>query len=447
MSDYLPKEILVEILSKLPIKTLVQCTTISKSWYSLITNPNFISIHYNTHSIKSHRRPLLFLRHYNMFDKVERYALHFDNDDDEEEEEGDVVDSFEEYLELECPKTSCNEYLRIVGCCNGLICLSDDYDKYTDAVVLWNPVIRSHLELPRPNLGYNGRGSCVYGFGYDGFKCDYKVVRVVYNSTATEDYKLEIPPSVEFLDKLRAVKFLVPPGVEVYSLSSGAWRTVSDVCGNYMLHQNHSVSTFVNRGVHWIASNSSDDDDGSSSSSSSRSSGNGKDDSFIIAFDVGTEKFSEIRLPDSVAERSVMKLDVMVKGALLALIEYEKFWQSDYCWIWVMKEYGVVKSWSRLHSIDLRGGFRNVVGFRTHGELLISARMVGMVSYNPKKRSISYLGIHGTNRSFHGEPFFESLALVGREDKFVQQENSTSNVVQEVGSILDNGEEGTEGHT
>ncbi|XP_049374699.1 F-box protein CPR1-like [Solanum verrucosum] len=449
MSDYLPKDVLVEILSKLPLKTLVQCTTICKSWYSIIINPNFISLHHNTHISTAGRRPLLFVRHYNMFDRVERYALHFD---DEELGDSSDADSFEEYLELKCPETSRSEYLRIVGCCNGLICLSDDYDKFTDTVVLWNPIIRKHVGLPNPNLGYNGRGSCIYGFGFDGVKHDYKVVRVVYNSTATEDYKLQIPPTIEFLDKLRAVKFLVPPGVEVYSLSSGVWRTISDACPSYILHQNHSVSTFLNGAVHWIASHSSDDDDGNgnsnndcncSGSSSSSSNSNSKDCSFIVAFDVATEKFSEISLPESVAERNVMKLDVMITGTSLALIEYEKFWQSDYCWIWVMKEYGVVKSWSRLHNIDLRGGFRNVVGFRTHGELLISARMVGMVSYNPKRRNISYLGIHGTNRSFHGEPFFESLALVGKEDRFAQQANSTTNVVQEVGSELDNGDDGT----
>ncbi|KAK6784819.1 hypothetical protein RDI58_018274 [Solanum bulbocastanum] len=448
MSDYLPKDVLVEILSKLPLKTLVQCTTICKSWYYIIINPNFISLHHNTYINTAGRRPLLFVRHFNMFDRVERYALHFD---DEELGDSSDADSFEEYLELKCPERSRSEYLRIVGCCNGLICLSDDYDKFTDTVVLWNPIIRKHVSLPNPNLGYNGRGSCIYGFGFDGVKHDYKVVRVVYNSTATEDYKLQIPPTIEFLDKLRAVKFLVPPGVEVYSLSSGVWRTISDACPSYILHQNHSVSTFLNGAVHWIASHSSDDDDGNGNSnndcncsgSSSSSNSNSKDCSFIVALDVATEKFSEISLPDSVAERNVMKLDVMITGTSLALIEYEKFWQSDYCWIWVMKEYGVVKSWSRLHNIDLRGGFRNVVGFRTHGELLISARMVGMVSYNPKRRNISYLGIHGTNRSFHGEPFFESLALVGKEDRFTQQANSTTDVVQEVGSVLDNGEDGT----
>ncbi|MCD9639155.1 hypothetical protein HAX54_023511 [Datura stramonium] len=153
-----------------------------------------------------------------MFDRVERYALHFD---DEELEDSSDVDLFE-YLELKCPKKSC-------------------------------------------------------------------------------------------------LMVLVPPGVEVYSLTSGVWRSISDASPSYILHQNHSVSTYLNGAVHWIASNSSDDDDcnrnangdsnndnsSSSSSSSSRSrSGNSKDGSFIVAFDVGTENFSEMSLPDSVAERN-----------------------------------------------------------------------------------------------------------------------------------------------
>ncbi|GAV63273.1 F-box-like domain-containing protein, partial [Cephalotus follicularis] len=46
---YLPYEIMYEILSWLPIKSLLQCKRVSKQWYSLIQDPRFI----NKHMIRS----------------------------------------------------------------------------------------------------------------------------------------------------------------------------------------------------------------------------------------------------------------------------------------------------------------------------------------------------------------------------------------------------------
>ena len=47
MSDEFPPEILVEIFHRLPLKSLVKFTSVSKSWYSLITDNTFIFDHLN----------------------------------------------------------------------------------------------------------------------------------------------------------------------------------------------------------------------------------------------------------------------------------------------------------------------------------------------------------------------------------------------------------------
>ncbi|KAG5545029.1 hypothetical protein RHGRI_017484 [Rhododendron griersonianum] len=45
MSDYLPQDLLIDILTRLPAESLVRLTPVCKSWHSLITGPKFISRH------------------------------------------------------------------------------------------------------------------------------------------------------------------------------------------------------------------------------------------------------------------------------------------------------------------------------------------------------------------------------------------------------------------
>ncbi|XP_023898825.1 F-box protein CPR1 [Quercus suber] len=57
--DSLPPEILTHILVRLPIKSIITCTCVSKTWKSLILNPAFISTHLH-HSFSNNNNLLLF---------------------------------------------------------------------------------------------------------------------------------------------------------------------------------------------------------------------------------------------------------------------------------------------------------------------------------------------------------------------------------------------------
>ena len=81
---------------------------------------------------------------------------------------------------------------------------------------------------------------------------------------------------------------------------------------------------------------------------------------FILCFDVNDERFREIMLPDNYLDGYSPDLCyfeqlVVIKG-LLGLVVFHHL--SDVCLIWVMREYGVVESWTqRIESVDLGGRF------------------------------------------------------------------------------------------
>nr|AIG62931.1 S-locus F-box protein type-1 [Solanum pimpinellifolium] len=54
-------ELMIDILKRLPAKSLIRLKCVSKSLYSLINNPDFIFIHYNYDSFSN---KFIFLKRY-----------------------------------------------------------------------------------------------------------------------------------------------------------------------------------------------------------------------------------------------------------------------------------------------------------------------------------------------------------------------------------------------
>lgn len=365
MCDFLLEEIVAEILIRLPLKSLVQCAFVCKSWYFLITNPTFIAFHlnrtpisYNT-SINSSRH-LLFLRHC-----PEKYSLLFDNE------------TFDEYLEFEWPFKSFHS--DFIGYCNGVLCLSRYIvDSMKHNIVLWNPSIRKSLILPEPSVtsASHGKHSSVFGFGFDSSTNDYKVVRIVY---------------------VHSRKFHGPPEVELYTLSTGSWRRISAPGIRFLVCLDWS-HTFLNGATHWFAHNP----------------GNGR--SLIVSFDMGNEVFGEIVLPRSIASKPLtVSISISVFKGFLSLIQHCQY-MGNKCCIWVMEEYGVAESWVKHFTIDLNGVLGKVFGFRKNGEVLMRTKEDYLVSYNLETKQILNTGIHGIPRFFYANNYTESLVLLNKSN-------------------------------
>ncbi|XP_059665480.1 F-box protein CPR1-like [Cornus florida] len=351
MSDYLPEDVLIDIFTRLPIKTLLQIRCVCKSLYALINNPSFITAHINR-TISHTNTPLLLLNYH--IDKKEHYSIHCDD---------------KTFVECTVCHSSIS-YLRVVGSCNGLICLSDDIHGYTDLIILWNPAIDKSVTLTFASDSHE----CVLGFGFDSRANDYKVVRIVYLHDSFESE------------------------VDVYELSTGLWRSIGTAAPLYHMILCHLSHVFVNGASHWIAIE--------------------ENRYLILSFDMGSEVFKEIMLPSSISNGNKLKLSVARFGESLSLFHYgeeELIWMtSKSCCIWVMKEYGVVSSWTKLFTVGLRG-ISKVLGFRKTGEVLVGMGNGELVSYDPKSKKVVFTGICGYRSPFHLDTYVESLVLLGRK--------------------------------
>lgn len=138
MSDYLPEEVVLEILHRLPVKSLIRFRCVSKSWNSIITTPAFINSHLSYNSSNSNK---LIVRYFVDNHFVEHYKLIDDNNDS----------SSDQIQHIDFPLTSGR--FMLIGSVNGLLSLSE-LERY----VLWNPSIRKFITLPNPCITVKTHG-------------------------------------------------------------------------------------------------------------------------------------------------------------------------------------------------------------------------------------------------------------------------------------------------
>uniref|UniRef100_A0A2N9GC12 F-box associated domain-containing protein n=1 Tax=Fagus sylvatica TaxID=28930 RepID=A0A2N9GC12_FAGSY len=125
----------------------------------------------------------------------------------------------------------------------------------------------------------------------------------------------------------------------------------------------------------------------------------------ILSFDVDDERFRNIMLPqdylnghNEVVTSSIERLAV-IKGSL-ALIVFSNYFDAitTKCHIWVMREYGVVESWTKtsvpVHSV------KNFYGYTVNGKLLIE-NANRLVSFDPKSLNENVLAIEAADWMGH----------------------------------------------
>ncbi|XP_047340422.1 F-box protein CPR1-like [Impatiens glandulifera] len=295
----LPDEILEKILCRLSVKDLFRFKCVSKSWFTLISSPYFVKLHLNR-SVQTKSNLSLFLRDYHLF-RVDFNSL------EDFKEEGFLRPVEIDYLASRYPYYE----ISICGSCDGLLCMS--IHDIMKNVFLWNPSTKKSIQLPLPPpvstavSTADKLNSFVYRFGYDNTNNDYKVVKLMF---------FKIRESIEDYE------------IKVYSLKSNSWHIPKKFPYCPKLK---SIGDSITCGaMHWISKVGSE---------KKRS---------IVAFDLGTEIYRVISLPELSDSYYYLYLDNL-EGCLSATCSYH----SSNVDIFLLKEYGGKNEhWSKLITIS-----------------------------------------------------------------------------------------------
>ncbi|XP_076948101.1 F-box/kelch-repeat protein At3g23880-like [Bidens hawaiensis] len=287
-------EIIVQILLKLPVESLLRCKSVCKSWYSLISDPQFVKSHLAMPAGNLNRHQLVFttgpeiMKRCNLSDVFFNLSINV----------SDIYYS---------PKHIRRINVRFVGSCNGLVCINDG----GFGLSISNPSTRKFNILPNCEHQFRGRfWIFIYGFGYDASTDNYKVVKL----------------SCNLKDTTNCETF-----VRIYSLKDGSWK---EFYGFPQGFRCYGFGKFSNGALHWSARNESQL-------------------STILSLDLATETFREILLPPYDASDRDVKLGSL--GEWLCGICIYPGIRAD---LWVMKDYGVKESWAKLVSIPyFRGAY------------------------------------------------------------------------------------------
>ncbi|XP_076884906.1 F-box protein At3g07870-like [Bidens hawaiensis] len=241
------------------VKDLIRLKSVCKSWYSLFTSPRFVK----RHLTRGHSED----RSNNIGQR--RIVLRDDN------------------------------FHKLVGSSNGLVCVitSDSVFDGTFSCKVGNPLTREVVQLTFPRMASR---PYFWGFGYDSFTDDYKVIVGTWRGNTQRVQALSLKTNeLRVIGKMKFGLF----GTEVGILCNGA--------------------------LHWIV----------------RARKRYK----ILAFDLATEKIKAIPQPGDTRYRYTLNTKLGIVEDCLCL------YQSQHSCLehsrldrWIMKDYGVKQSWELL---------------------------------------------------------------------------------------------------
>ncbi|KEH21607.1 F-box protein interaction domain protein [Medicago truncatula] len=281
---------------------------------------------------------------------------------------------------------------RVVGSCNGLVCIQDcsftaEYHKHSFS--FWNPSTRTKYEAlvsfrnyPKPK-----KNICKFAFGYDNSTDTYKILLLC----------------------LKRDGELITTAVRVFTLGYNDWREIDClpvvvVChpfgGKYVrngVYLNSSISWCVRHRYNCHLKNLT------------------VEQLVIISLDLGTERYTQLLLPRYCDEdlHGVPTLSV-----LMDCLYFSYDFKKTHFVLWQMKEFGVEESWTQLFKISYMNLLEDI---KIHG-------FNNGPTYYPPRLTPLYFSENGDTLIFAINPTDQAF-LYNRRDNRVERIKSTNRIL------------------
>ncbi|MFS8028975.1 putative F-box domain-containing protein [Helianthus anomalus] len=358
----LPVELEEIILNKLPVKPLIRFRSVCKAWKSLIDSSDFIL------KQRQHQHQHLLVRYKDAVNLELKYVSIADTDTDTFPHNTVSVTVPQLVVSLDEPYTTTDSS-------NGLLCLFGITDR---KAVIWNPSLRKAVDVVLPDIADDDMYRTVLGFGVCRETRDPKIVKIKMDTKIHKE-----------------------GGVYVFTLSTRIWRSVdsSNVPSKVVIFGEKQV--VVGGVVYWRAIHRVDGGDGYVN--------------LIVSFDLTSEEFGEVKLPDRLAHTHCNLSMLKPRESLVAIEGCVEDSELVYH-VWVMKD-GVPKLFEKLFTISSHSSYGSlyyVRGFRKTGEALVELldrpSIRTLVAYEPYSKSIKNIGT--SEKHIYVYSYTETLLLL-----------------------------------
>ncbi|KAF5734683.1 F-box and associated interaction domains-containing protein putative isoform 1 [Tripterygium wilfordii] len=378
IKDDVPEDVVVDILARLPVKSLLRFRMVCKAWCDIVRNPNFIATHHRNQTALNDTggsSSARFIVNHGSRREVRLSFLSSIVEDDDKEEALTVVETVR--------KPFTNNFLfdpLVVGPCNGLLCLYD----FEGNAALWNPATREFKTLPLSPMDHPPfeeiTSYSLVGFGFDRRSNDYKVLRF-------------------FIDGYVEDMFCISQA-ELYSVSGGSWKEIP-VIDDVRLGPAPWFKAYNDGFYYWLT------------------------DEFILSFDMANEVFDKLPLPDDfgLSSRLYHPELTIFRGSLALVLCIVDIGPVQCLDIWLMSKHGVKESWVKQVTIGPILEVERPLGFWKNGRLLFEDSEERLVLYHPNVQQLKNLQLRREGYTFEVVDYAESLVPISgglEEEPFIR---------------------------